>query len=411
MCRKWGTVALLVAVGGLNYANRTALSVVLPQLRTDLHISDLAIGSAGACFLWSYAAGCPFAGYLGDRLRRDRIIFWSLLLSSLIMIVTALVKSVPQLLVMRALLGVVDCAFVPASYALIGDYHETKTRGTALGIHQSGFNLGLVGGGYMVGLIAEDFNWRYSFLAIGGVGLVLAGIVHFYLRDPFTTSSKTENEAFIQHVFKPLRVPSVAVVVGEATIVAAATWIFLNWLPLYFFEVHHLSLAVAGFSGPFAMQFPSMIGAVLGGRLSDSLAQRGREYRMRMLGIGMLIAAPFALVFMTGVNVGVIGICLAAYSISLTLGTSNEIPILCDLLPRRERASAFAAIICGCNIAGGIAMLGSGYLKPVLGLRGLFSLATLILVIAASLCLIGYNKWMRKNLQETAVRCAAVEAL
>ncbi len=37
-------------------------------------------------------------------------------------------------------------------------------------------------------------------------------------------------------------------------LVSIGTWSFANWLPLYFTETFHMSLAGAGFSGTFAIQ-------------------------------------------------------------------------------------------------------------------------------------------------------------
>ena len=87
------------------------------------------------------------ARWLADKLLRGRVVFWSLLLWSAVTTATAFVTSVPQLLILRALLGVVESAYLSAAIALIGDYHGPKTRASAMGLHLAGLNFGVVAGG------------------------------------------------------------------------------------------------------------------------------------------------------------------------------------------------------------------------------------------------------------------------
>src|SRR5207248_5577221 len=126
----------------LNYADRTAISSVFPLLRADLGISDLVIGAIGSVFLWSYAIGSPIAGYVADRMSRSRVVLFSLLAWSSVMFATGFVHSAPMLLVMRALLGIAECAYLPASIALIAEHHGPDTRGTAIGIQLAGRHAG-----------------------------------------------------------------------------------------------------------------------------------------------------------------------------------------------------------------------------------------------------------------------------
>ena len=66
----WAPTAVLFLCATLNYADRTATASVLPLFRKEFGMSDVALGAIASLFLWSYAAGSPFAGYLADRLPR-----------------------------------------------------------------------------------------------------------------------------------------------------------------------------------------------------------------------------------------------------------------------------------------------------------------------------------------------------
>src|ERR1700733_3134694 len=155
MQQKWKIAAMLFAIAALNYGDRAAISSVYPLLRADLALSDVMLASIGSIFLWSYAVGSPIAGYLADRLSRTRILLVSLLAWSTVMALTGLVHSGVLLLAMRAFLGLAECAYLPASIALIADHHGPDTRATAMGFQLAGMNVGLIGGSAIAGYLGE----------------------------------------------------------------------------------------------------------------------------------------------------------------------------------------------------------------------------------------------------------------
>ena len=130
----------------------------LPLLREDLHATYVALGAIGSLFMWSYALGVPFAGVLADRYSRCRLIVFSLAAWSLIMTLCGLVTNVPQLLVLRSLLGFAECIYVTAAITLIADHHGPDTRATATGIHLAGLNFAAVVGGTMSGYLGDHFG-------------------------------------------------------------------------------------------------------------------------------------------------------------------------------------------------------------------------------------------------------------
>ena len=74
---RWKIAFFLFFAAGLNYADRVALSSVIPPLRADLGITDAQIGFAGMVFLCCYALMSPFAGLVADRFSRSRIVLLS----------------------------------------------------------------------------------------------------------------------------------------------------------------------------------------------------------------------------------------------------------------------------------------------------------------------------------------------
>src|SRR5262252_1252922 len=79
---KWWVVGMLWFVCFFNYADRQAIASVFPALETEFHFTKPELGLIGSAFMWVYAAGAPFAGFVADRARRKDLIlggclFWS----------------------------------------------------------------------------------------------------------------------------------------------------------------------------------------------------------------------------------------------------------------------------------------------------------------------------------------------
>src|SRR5207244_441572 len=90
-----------------------------------------------------------------------------------------------QLVACRALEGLGEAFYFPASMALISDYHGPATRSRALGLHQSSVYAGTIAGGTVAGWYADSvYGWRSGFLLFGGLGLALAAVLVFALREP-----------------------------------------------------------------------------------------------------------------------------------------------------------------------------------------------------------------------------------
>jgi MFS family permease len=397
----WQIVALLGLVACLNYADRTAISSVFPLLRSELGMSDMALAAIGSVFLWTYAIGSPFAGWLADRFSRSTIVVSSLAAWSVVTILTGVAANANQLLATRVLLGLAECAYLPAAIALIADHHSAATRATAMGAHLAGLNFGLVAGAPVAGYLGEHYGWRMGFLLLGSLGLVVAGVARWMLWDLTTPEERAAARVEVP-VMEPvkavLRVPTYVVQLLEAMLAAVGTWMFANWLPLYFRETFNLSLTGAGFSATFMMQAAAMIGVTSGGYFSDLIAKGGLHRRMLFQFCCIFASAPFLLTFLTKPSYAIISGSIFAFALLRSLGGSNEHAVMCDLLPANLRSTAIGLMNTASCMAGGIGIMVAGYLKSTLGLAGVFAGISGIVVTSGLIVVIGYIFYVRKDL-------------
>ena len=366
---KWILVAVLFLAASLNYADRGALTAVFPLLRKDLGMSDLALAAIGSFFLWSYALFSPLAGYLGDRFSRSALVTWSVVGWSVVTALTAFVKTSEQLLAMRVLLGVAESLYIPASLALIAEHHATPTRAMAMSLHLAGFYAGVVFGGTVAGYLGDSYGWRPALLLLGGVGLILGLLCKFTVfaapRSPSAepTSEKQPPLPFVQSLSNLVKTVSYWVLLVEAMLLAIGTWIFANWLPLYFTETFKMSLSGAGFAGTFPVQAGAMIGILAGGYFSDRVARKTVRRRMLFHSLCYLAAAPLLLVFVVSSNYAVILSAVFGYSLFRAVGGANANPLLCDLLPKTSWSTAVGLMNTTNCFAGGVGIFVAGYLK------------------------------------------------
>ena len=415
---KWILVAILFLAASLNYADRGALTAVFPLLRKDLGMSDMALAAIGSFFLWSYALFSPVAGYLGDRFSRSALVTWSIVAWSVVTILTAFVQTTEQLLSMRVLLGIAESLYIPASLALIAEHHATPTRAMAMSLHLAGFYSGVVFGGTVAGYLGESYGWRPSLLVLGSVGLLLGllcKLTVFGLPAALSPESAMEKHAvqsFGRSFSNLVKTASYWVLLLEAMLLAIGTWIFANWLPLYFTETFKMSLSGAGFAGTFPVQAGAMIGILAGGYFSDRVARKTVQRRMLFHSLCYLAAAPLLLAFVVSSNYTIILSAIFGYSLLRAVGGANANPLLCDLLPKNSWSTAVGLMNTTNCFAGGVGILIAGYLKRDFGLGGIFAGTAGIVLVAGILLLLGYLLFLRGDLErsQNASRSAPVIA-
>src|SRR5580692_6622700 len=181
---KWWVVAMLWSIAFFNYADRQAISSVFPLLKEEFHLSKVQLGLLGSAFAWTYGLCSPFAGFIVDRVRRKFSILGGLYAWSIICMATALSRTLGSLVFFRAAEGLGEAFYFPASVSILSDYHGTRTRSRALGLHQTSVYMGSIAGGYFSALIAQHFGWRSSFVVFGGCGVLLGLVLHKFLIEP-----------------------------------------------------------------------------------------------------------------------------------------------------------------------------------------------------------------------------------
>jgi MFS family permease len=180
----WYALALLSLGNLLNYLDRSIIFALFEPIKHDLHATDTQLGWLGAVFAIVFALGSLVAGVLSDLLPRRLVIAFGVAAWSGFTALGGVARSYWQLFTSRAVVGVMQSSYLPASQALLADYFPSKGRAQAMGIFWSGLVLGGVLAVWLGGMLAGAFGWRSALLLVGLPGVLFAGLLA-RLRDPW----------------------------------------------------------------------------------------------------------------------------------------------------------------------------------------------------------------------------------
>lgn len=345
----WIVVALLWVVALLNYMDRQMLSTMRDSMQIDISELESAVnfGRLMAIFLWIYGLVSPFAGAVADRVSRKWLIVGSLGVWSAVTLLMGYCTTYNQVFWLRALMGVSEALYIPAGLSLIADYHAGKSRSFAVGIHMTGLYLGQAVGGFGATL-AEAFSWQQTFHWFGIVGVVYAIVLIFLLHEKRQPErAATTAQAPIQKipVLKGFGMIFTNVAFWIILFFFASTslpgWATKNWLPTLFAESLNVPMAQAGPISTITIAVSSFIGILIGGPLSDRWVKKNIRGRVFTSAIGLSLMIPALLLLGLGKGIP------AAISAGLFFGVgygmfdTNNMPILCQFVPQRLRATAY----------------------------------------------------------------------
>jgi len=346
---KWAVVGMLWFICFFNYADRQAIFSVFPKLKIEFGFGPVQLGLIGSAFAWVYAAGAPLAGFIADRVSRKNLILGGCLFWSLVTVFTGWCSRFWHFITVRALEGLGETFYFPATMSLVSDYHGGDTRSRAMSLHQSSVYAGTIVGSWLGAWFAEQYGWRVGFYFFGVAGLVLAMVLFRFLREPVrgaadqAKSNTTPQEAplgigpTLREIFR--RPTAVLLMFGFLGANFVAT-VFLTWTPTFLTEKFSFKLSTAGLSGSVFIHLASAFSVPVGGLLADALAKRFAGGRIFIQAVGLVVGSAF--IVMVGLTKEVRSLLFAMTLFGLCKGLydANIFASLYDVIEPRARATA-----------------------------------------------------------------------
>ena len=351
----WIVVGLLWFVALLNYLDRQMLSTMQSSMQLD--IKELAIaenfGRVMGIFLLIYGLMSPVAGVIADRVNRKWLIIGSLFVWSAVTWGMGHAETYNQVYWLRALMGVSEALYLPTGLAMIADFHTSKTRSLAIGIHMSGLYAGQALGGFGA-TIASSFTWQTVFHWFGIIGIIYAVILVFLLHDKKghanTKTTRLNINPQPTHNKKESIFSSFGVILGTLSFwimlfyfmaPSFPGWATKNWLPTLFSENLGIEMAKAGPMATISIAIASFIGVLIGGPLSDKWVQKNIRGRVYTSVIGLTLTIPSLILLGVGNSYVELTGAAMLFGIGFGMFDTNNMPILCQIIPQKYRATAY----------------------------------------------------------------------
>ncbi len=377
-------VGLLVLAGCVNFIDRSAVSIALPAIRADLHLSEAEAGLLLSAFAWSYAVAQLPAGSLVDRFGTRAALAGALAAWSCVQAASGLVTALPQFIAARVALGLGEAPMFVGGARVCADRFAPAERAMPMGLLNASASLGPALAPLLLTPVMLVFGWRASFAVLGAAGLLVAVLWAVVCRD---LPRKGEDAARIAGPVQWVRLLRQRTVWGlllgfGGTVYV--TWLYVTWLPGYLVDRWHMP------PGPAALwsalpQFFGFLGAIGGGYASDRLARHlgERVARQGPLVGGLLVSAACSAAATLS---GSAGMALAAISAALfaaNVATTTGWALAAGLAPAALVATVEAMANIGGSVGGSLAPLVTGY---VVEQSGSFAPALLIASAVAAGC-------------------------
>jgi len=164
-------------------------SLQLPVSKT-FGLNDLQWGLVNTGALIVGTLFFPIWGFLYDRYTRAKLLALASFIWGATTWLSSVVRTYPAFLATRASTGIDDSSY-PGLYSLVADYFAPKIRGKVYGILQVPQPLGYLIGMVLALMIAPMLDgkvfhlegWRTIFLITGSLGIVMAVVIYFGIKD------------------------------------------------------------------------------------------------------------------------------------------------------------------------------------------------------------------------------------
>jgi ACS family D-galactonate transporter-like MFS transporter len=380
---RWIVAAFCFGGLAINYIDRATISVALPFMTHDFHLTPTEQGLVLSAFSWSYAVLQLPSGWLIDKFGVRLMYGLSVVLWSAFTGLTTLAGSFAALLGFRLGLGVGESGAYPSSAKAVSQWFPRRERGRATAFYDSGARTGSALAVPVVAAIIGAFGWQAAFLVTAGIGVLWAIGWWAYYRSPEQHRGTNAQElALIRdddaetstpdpgagRIRALLRHRTVWGMIAGFTCLNFVVTFFLTWLPSYLVTERHFGLLKLGFFGMIP-GLSAVLGGWAGGITGDLLLHRGwtlTRTRKTCLVCGMLVSSVIAAAVVTPSA----ALALVLLSVSYAAIAFAMVSVWClpaDVAPREQVATLGAIQNFAANIASACSPLVIGFLVGATG--------------------------------------------
>lgn len=363
---RWYVIALIAIATVINYIDRSALSVLWPDIVEELFPDETPLerkqiyATISVVFVFSYAFGQAIFGKIFDWIGTRLGFVLSITVWSLATIAHAVAQGVLTLSIFRSILGMAEAGNWPGATKGNAEWFPTKERALAQGIFNSGAAIGGIIAIPLVAYLTVFFSWQMVFVVIGATGLLWLVPWLILVKSPpgshpwiseeekeyILTGQKRINDDGSENTdeeYNPdtkemlSRKESWGVIIASAAI-DPIWWLFVFWIPIYLNEVYAMDVKSIGIYG-WVPYVGAMFGAWFGGLLAQNRLKAGwnaNKTRKLVITLGCLIMLPSLLAMANPGSpvTAVIIMAIILFGFQTAIGNVQTLPS--DLLGKRS---------------------------------------------------------------------------
>jgi sugar phosphate permease len=390
-------LSLLCILYLILFVTRVNIATAAPLIKTDLGLSNTQLGLAFSAFAIPYALFQLIGGWIGDKFGPRLTLSACCALVGLSTMLTGAASGFVSLFALRLALGFAQGAAFPTATRAMSTWIPARAWGFAQGITHSFGRIGnAVTPPLMAGLLLL-VTWRRSFVIVGFASLFWVVAWAWYFRnDPrehramaagdlaALPGSSSRNRPAIPWLRLARRILPVTLV---DFCYGWTLWLFLSWIPAFFFENYHLNLGASALYSA-GVLLAGVIGDTVGGIATDRVLQKTGSLLLArrsviVTGFGGAFLFLFPVVLVHNLLLTAVCLSLAFFFAELIVAPIWAVPM--DIAPRYA-GSASGMMNFGFGLAGLVSPSSFGYLVDRTGSWVFpFICSMLLLLVGAAL--------------------------
>jgi MFS family permease len=397
---------LLFLLYMFDYIDRMIVTSMFVHIEADLGITHTQSGLLVSAVYWAIVLLTFPVSILVDRWNRTKTIGIMAVLWSLATALCALTGNFVQLLFTRALIGVGEAGYAPGGTAVISGLYPEEKRSKMMGLWNASIPLGTAIGVLLGGIIATRLGWKHAFGLVALPGFIVA-ILFFFVKDyktvdlSYTDSlnnkTKMKGKDFVREFFSK---PSLILTYFGFAAVIFVTTSMITWLSTYFHVTRDLPIEKAG-SMASAVMVLAIVGAPLGGYITDQWKKKNARARLLFPAISTLLSAIFMMIALWLTEGAVQYLFFLLVGVTVTAFLPAAISVTQDVIHAGLRAMSYAVAVVVQNLLGAsMAPVVIGRLYDLYDIKTALALLPFMLLLGAILFFTG-SRFYVKDIDKT----------
>jgi MFS family permease len=348
---RWFAIAAFFVFMLIHQADKIMIGPLTTPIMETFHINEAQMGAVSTAALLVGAALYPLWGYLYDRYARAKLLALASLIWGVTTMLNASAPSYPVFLGTRASTGIDDSSY-PGLFSMVADFFKPGVRGKIYGLLELTGPLGYLLAMILALTLGGVLGWRNVYYLTGSMGILLAVVIFFGVREPLRGRSEPELADLKQIGTYRFDWRTAGGLFRKPAMLLLFTQGFFGvfpWQVLAFWIFRYLETE-RGYSATEILVTMSIVvlvlasGYIAGGAIGDAAFKRTQRGRMIVAMIAVLLGAIFVAVALNVPveNRGLFLLFMVLTAIFMPFAAPNVVSSVYDISLPEVRSTAMA---------------------------------------------------------------------